>query len=93
MKKIEYREVIKAEMLPKYLGKFEKDLQESGKSFLVGNYYSWIDFFVVHYLSLVSEKIDPTVMDKYPKLESYSSGILHLPAIKSWVLEGPVTQL
>lgn len=90
-KKTELREEILSKQIPKYCGKFDRDLVNSESKYLVGTTPAWIDFFVAHYLEFLETKIDEKFLKNYPKLQFFKQNIYNLPQIKSWIETRPVT--
>lgn len=77
---------------PKFLGRFNKLLQEGGDSgFLVGKEISLADIFVYNILVMVAGFGLSDVTRNYPELQSFVEKIGNIPQIKNWVEKRPVT--
>lgn len=76
---------------PKFLGRFNKLLQDGSDSgFLVGSSISLADIFVYNLLcTVVGYGMDVT--KNYPELQRFFQKIGNVPQIKDWVDKRPVT--
>jgi len=92
-KRREIRNHIVNVQVPKYFGRLDQDLAENGGKHLVGNCYTWIDFFAAHYVDFLSTAVESNLLEKYPHLEAFKNSVLSIPQIKAWIEQRPQTPM
>jgi len=90
------QEIVKqlmVEIFPKYLKKFNANVEASGGPFLLGADYSWADFFLANFLEIFEEYMPPTLLDGYPALKKQQTAVFGIPQIKAYLAKRPKTLL
>jgi glutathione S-transferase len=75
-------------IMPKYLGRFNTLVKCNGGKYLVGDGPSYADFWMAHFLQMMTERF-PSVGDDYPELFKAGKAILDIPQIKLWIEKRP----
>jgi len=74
---------------PKFLGKFDKILEDNGGLYLVGKSLTWTDFQVHHLLKYFEEFCKISLYNNYPALKKGMENFYNIPQIKNWVATRP----
>ncbi|XP_064268235.1 glutathione S-transferase-like isoform X1 [Passer domesticus] len=71
----------------RYFPAFEKVLKDHGKDFLVGNQLSRADVQLLEVI-LMAEEYNPSILAKFPLLQSFKARISNIPTIKKFLQPG-----
>jgi len=73
-----------------FLDALQKFLQPNG--YFVGDGITWADLALANGFWTLTQ-LNPTVLDKYPPIKSFTDRVLNLPKIKAWIDKRPVTAM
>jgi len=74
---------------PNYLRKYSQALEANGGKYLVGSGLTWTDFFVTVFFELFEDTVDKNILDSYPILQQYKTGIFSIPQVKKCIENRP----
>ena len=88
--KAKYKDALETEVVPFYVGKFEKIVGENG-GYFVGGKLTWADFHFVGILDTWKFGLGKDIIEGHPNLVKLREKVLNLPAIKEWIKTRPKT--
>jgi len=81
----EQLKIFRDEVIPPFLDRYEKFLDENKTGWLVGDDVTWADLVVTEYLSDMHDGFVPDIYKNHPKMKQYVDKVRNLPQIKDYV--------
>ncbi len=88
-KKAEVGEKLKTEILPKFLGIFEKLISSNTSGWIYGSKVTYADFLVYNIIGWVKMEAGAAALDSFPGIKKNMEAVEALPNIAKWLKERP----
>ncbi|KAK7866813.1 hypothetical protein R5R35_005246 [Gryllus longicercus] len=82
------REILVNETIPKYLSRFEKQVQDNNGYFVNGK-LSYADLYLAANVEYLSAVMKSNILDGYPNLKALVEKVDNIPKIKAWINKRP----
>uniref|UniRef100_R4G888 glutathione transferase n=1 Tax=Rhodnius prolixus TaxID=13249 RepID=R4G888_RHOPR len=81
---------VKNQIIPFYLGRFDRIIQENNGFFALGK-LSWFDFYFVGYSETLETIVQEKVCEQFPHISQLRKNIFDIPKVQRWLKKRPST--